>query len=42
MDWIGSISQFSKDFIGNYNEDIDEEYFGEVEVQFPKKFHDLY
>ena len=35
-------SEFSKDFIKNYNQDSNEAYFLEVAVQFPKKLHDLH
>ena len=39
---VENISQSSKDFIENYNEDSDEGYFFEVEAQHPKILHDLY
>ena len=39
---IESTSQFSRDFIGNYNKDSGEGYFLEVGVQYPKKLHDLH
>ena len=35
-------SQFSTDFIENYNEDTDEVYFLEVNVQYPEKLHKLH
>ena len=33
--------QFNEDFIKNYNEERDEGYFLEVDVQYPKKLHEL-
>ena len=36
--WVGNISFFNKDFIKNYNEHIDEEYFVEVHVNMPKNY----
>ena len=35
-------SQFNEDFIKNYNQEINEGYFIEVPVQYPKKLHDLH
>ena len=35
-------SQFHEDFIKNYNEESDKEYFLEVDVQFLEKLHDLH
>ena len=41
--WFENTPQFNKDFIKNYNEDNYEEYFFfEVDVQYPKNFHDLH
>ena len=40
--WVECTSQFSKDFIENYNEDSDEGYFLEVDVHYFDKLHDLY
>ena len=40
--WTENASEFSKDFIKNYNQDSNEAYFLEVAVQFPKKLHDLH
>ena len=40
--WIKDASQFNKDFIKNYNEENDEEYFLEVDVQYLKKLHELH
>ena len=40
--WIKDASQFNKDFIKNYNEESDEEYFLEVDVQYLKKLHELH
>ena len=40
--WVENTSQFTKDFIENYKEDIDEGNFLEVDVQHPEKLHDLH
>ena len=40
--WVECTSQFSKDFIENYNEDSDEGYFLEVDVHYFDKLHDLH
>ena len=37
--WVENTSQFSKDFIDNFNEDNDEGYFLEVDIQYPEKLH---
>ena len=37
--WIEDISQFNEDFIKNYNEESDEEYFLEVGVIYLEKLH---
>ena len=42
FEWIEETSQFSKDFIKNYNEESDERYFLEVDVQYLKKLHELH
>ena len=42
FEWIEDISQINEDFIKNYNEESDEEYFLEVDVQYPKKLHELH
>ena len=39
--WVEETSQFSKDFIENYNEDKDIGYFLEVELQYPEELHEL-
>ena len=39
---VKNSSQFSKDFIGNYNGDSDEGYFLEADVQFPEEQHTLH
>ena len=41
-EWIDDTSLFKEDFIKNYNEESDEWYFLEVNVQYPKKFHELH
>ena len=35
-------SQFNKDFIKNYSKESDEWYFLEVDIQYPKKLHELH
>ena len=40
--WVKNTSQFSKDFIENYNEDSDERNFLEVDIQYPEKLHELH
>ena len=40
--WVENTSQFSCNFIENYDEDSDEGYFLEVDVQFPQKLHEFY
>ena len=37
FEWLKETSQFNKDFIKNYNEESDEEYFLDVDVQYPEK-----
>ena len=39
FEWIETTSQFNKDFIKIYNDQSDEEYFLELDVQYPKKSH---
>ena len=39
--WLEETSQFSEDFIENYNEKSDEGYFLKVNVQYPEKLHNL-
>ena len=34
-------SQFHEDFIKNYNEESDKEYFLEVDIQYLEKLHEL-
>ena len=34
--------KINEDFIENYNTDIDERYFLEVDVEYPKELHELY
>ena len=41
FEWIEETSQFNEDFMKNYNES-DEGYFLEVDIQDPKKLHDLH
>ena len=42
LEWIEDTSQFNQDFITLYNEEINEEYFLEVDVQYPEKLHKLH
>ena len=39
--WDENTSEFSKDFIRNYNEDSDEGYFLECDVQHLEKLHNI-
>ena len=40
--WFKDTSQFNEDFIKNYNEEINEGYFLEVDVQYLEKLHELH
>ena len=40
--WVEDTSQFTKDFMENYNEDKDESYFLEVDVQYHQKLYNLH
>ena len=40
--WLEETSQFSEDFIENYNEKSDEGYFLKVNVQYPEKLYELH
>ena len=42
FEWLQDTSQFSEDVMKNYNEEIDEGYFLEVDVQYPEKLHELH
>ena len=39
---IKDTSQFNENFIKDYNEKIDEEYFLEVDLKYPQNLHDLH
>ena len=39
---IKDTSQFNKDFMKDYNEESEEEYFLEVNVQYMEKLYELY
>ena len=41
FEWIKDFSQFNENFIEGYNKDIDERYFLEVDVQYPKIIYEL-
>ena len=40
FEWIKETSQFNEDFIKNYNEESDEEFFLEVDVQYLEKLQE--
>ena len=42
FEWMEVTSFFNEDFIKNYNEENDEEYFSEVDIQYPEKLHELH
>ena len=42
FEWIKDTSQFNEDFIKNYNEESDEEYFLKVDVQYLEKLYELH
>ena len=39
FNWMEDTTQFTKDFIENYNDNSNEGYFFEVDVQYPKNLH---
>ena len=41
-EWIEDSSACNEGFIKNYNEESNEEYFLEVDVQYPEKLHELH
>ena len=42
FEWIKDISQFNEDFIKNYNEESDKEYFLDVDVHYLEELHELH
>ena len=42
FEWIKDASQFNEAFIKNYNQEIDEGYFLEVDFNILKKLHELH
>ena len=40
--WINDVTGIDEEFIRNYNEDNDKGYILEVDVKYPRKFHDLH
>ena len=40
--WVEDISEFDKSFINNYNEEIDQGYFLEVDIQYPENLFNLH
>ena len=41
FEWIEETSQFNEYFIKNFNAESEEGYFFEVDVQYPKKLHEI-
>ena len=39
---MNDTSQINEDFVKNYNEEIDERYFLEVDVQYLEKLHEIH
>ena len=42
FEWVEELSQFKEDFIKDYYENGDKEYFLEVDVEYPKNLHNLH
>ena len=42
FEWVEDISEFNENFIKSYNEKSNEEYFLEVDVQYPETLHELH
>ena len=42
FEWIKDASQLNEDFIKNYNEESDEEYFVAVDVQYFEKLYEIH
>ena len=42
FEWIEETSQLNEDFIKNYYEKSDQEYFLEVDVHYPEKIYELH
>ena len=42
MEWTKDTSHFDEDFIKDYNEECDEEYFLQVDVQYLENSHNLH
>ena len=40
--WINNVSKINEKFIKNYDEDSDKGYIFEVDVNYPKRLHDLH
>ena len=40
--WIKNVTEINEKFIKNYDEDSDKEYIFEVDVEYPKRLHDLH
>ena len=41
-EWIEDTIQFNEHLIKKYNEESDEEYFLEVDIQYPEKLHEVH
>ena len=41
FEWIEDASKLNEDFIKNYNEECDWEYFLKVDVQYPGNLHEI-
>ena len=42
LEQIEKTSQFNEDFIKSYNEEDSKQYFLELDIQYPKKLHELH
>ena len=42
FEWVEELSEFKEHFIKNYDEDSNKGFFLEVDVQYPKKIHNLH
>ena len=40
--WIKNVTEIDEKFIKNYNEDRDKGYIFEVDINYPRRLHDLY
>ena len=42
FDWIKDTPKSNEDFVKSFNGESDEEYFLEVDIQYPEKLHELH